>query len=127
MKKVKSRIIDTNVILRWLVGDNPEQFKQAAEWFNQAKKGKLNLYIRPIVVAECCFVLESVYKVDRKEIAEKMQVFLGQRWLKIKEKKALQNLWPYYLSGLHFVDSYLLSLAAVSNHQVLSFDKKLLS
>jgi len=46
-----SYIVDTNIILRFLLEDNLPQQKQAARWFKQAEQNKLNLYIKPIVVA----------------------------------------------------------------------------
>lgn len=124
MKKI-SKIVDTNVILRFLVGDQPEQFNQAKSWFKQAQQGKYQLVIEPIVIAECCYVLESFYKIDRVDIADKLQVLLGQRWLRVSQRSVLENLWPFYLQGLHFVDSFLLSWSKVNKQPMLSYDKKL--
>jgi len=124
MKKI-SKIVDTNVILRFLVEDQPKQFNQAKIWFKQAKRGKFRLVVEPIVIAEGCYVLESFYKIDRVDIADKLQVLLGQRWLKVSQRKVLENLWPFYLQGLHFLDSFLLSWSKVNNQQVLSFDQEL--
>lgn len=120
-------ILDTNVILRFLVGDHSDHLKQSTTWFGQAKNGKKQLIITPLVVAECCFVLESFYQVRREQIAQKMCVLLGQRWLQVKERAVLTNLWDSYLEGLHFVDSYLLSWAVVHERQVLSFDEELVT
>ncbi|KUK79790.1 MAG: hypothetical protein XD95_0110 [Microgenomates bacterium 39_7] len=122
-----SFIVDTNVILRFLVGDHPDHLKQSIVWFDEAKCGERKLIIVPLVVAECCFVLESFYQVKREQIAQKMCVLLGQRWLQVKERAVLTNLWDSYLEGLHFVDSYLLSWAVVHERQVLSFDKELVA
>ncbi len=121
----KTFIVDTNVILRFLVGDQPDQLKQAQTWFKSARQGEWQLQISPLVVAECCFVLESFYHIKREQIAQKMSVLLGQRWLQVQERAVLTNLWDKYLAGLHFVDSYLLAWAKVHQQQVLSFDEKL--
>jgi hypothetical protein len=74
-------------------------------------------------VPETSYNPESIHKISRPELAEKLQVFVGQRWLKIPERQVLLNLWPYYLNNYHFVDSYLLSQARVKNLRILSFDR----
>lgn len=124
MNKIKTKVVDTNVILRFLVGDNKKQLKQAKDWFRQAQQDKINLIILPLVIAEACYVLESFYQVERGEIAQKMQVLISQRWLKVQQRQVLISLWPFYLEGLYFVDSYLLSWTKVNHQAVLSFDQE---
>lgn len=124
MKNDNQFLLDTNVIIRYLVKDHIEHFKQASIWFNQAKEGKIKMIIAPIVVAECCYVLESFYEVSRESIAQKMQVLLSQRWIQVDQRKEINNLWQYYLKGLHFVDSFLLSSSSINQTKMLSFDKE---
>ena len=120
-------LLDTNVILRFLVSDNQKQYQQASKWFKEAEKGKRKLVIKPIVIAEACFVLESFYRKSRKEISRTFEVFLSQKWLIVEDRDALLALWPWYRKKLHFVDSYLLALASQGNSRILSFDKKLVT
>ncbi len=98
--------------------------QQAERWFRDAESGKINIIIDPIVIAEATFVLQSFYKYSRDVIADTMEVFLSQRWLEVREREALLDLWHYYRDGLHFVDSYCLARAHHSGAGVLSFDKK---
>ena len=119
-------VLDTNVIVRFLVGDHAKHQAQAVQWLEQAEQNKREILIKPLVVAETCFVLESFYKKSRTEIAEAMLVFLSQKWLHVENRDELLSLWPWYRKKFHFVDSYLLAWAKVNNGQVLSFDKKLM-
>lgn len=121
---MKRALLDTNVIIRYLVGDNSLQQKQAEQWFHEAQRGTIDIIVDPIVVAEAAFVLESYYRFSRDRIADCMEVFLSQRWMNVRERDALIDLWQTYRAGLHFVDSYLLSLARNTEMRVLSFDKK---
>jgi predicted nucleic-acid-binding protein len=123
-------VLDTNVILRYLVGDDTNQQKQAEIWFREAQGGNRKIVISALVVAEACFVLESFYEKNRSEIADTMVVFLSQKWLVVPERAALLSMWNSYKDGLHLLDSYLI---ASSNHMsasekttVLSFDKQLI-
>lgn len=118
-------ILDTNVLLRYLVGDNPLQQKQAISWFFEGEEGKRKIIVKPIVIAEACFVLESFYKKTKKEITEAMEIFLTQKWLKIEDRAILLTIWPLYTKGLHFVDSYLLSWSKANKAEILTFDKKI--
>lgn len=122
---MKEEVVDTNVLLRFFVGDDKSQQKQASSWFSQAQKGKRKLVIKSLVVAETCFVLESFYKKQRDEITDVFEVFLAQSWLVVEERDILLSLWDWYKNGLHFVDSYLLSWAKNKNSSIVSFDKKL--
>jgi predicted nucleic acid-binding protein len=126
MGKYMKYILDTNVLIRFLVGDSPAQKEQAVTWFRQAEKGVLKITVHPIVVAETCYVLESFYKKSRTEIANTMQIFLSQRWLDVVERETLIAIWDPYQEGLHFVDSFLLIVTKQSDKQLLTFDKKLL-
>ncbi len=125
MSKVRTKLVDTNVILRYLVGDNKSQQLRARDWFLAAEAGEFELVIAPLVVAEACFVLESFYKLDRAEIARAFEVFLSQKWLQVQNREVLLGLWSRYMKGLHFVDSYLLSYADNEKYGILSFDKEL--
>lgn len=118
--------VDTNVILRYFVGDNKNQQKKAREWFKKAQSGKIKLLIKPLVVAETCFVLESFYKKTREEISEAFEVFLLQKWLKVEDRETLLGLWIWYQKNFHFADSYLLAWAKIKKSNLISFDKKLL-
>ncbi|MBI2426942.1 MAG: PIN domain-containing protein [Candidatus Kerfeldbacteria bacterium] len=122
---MKSALLDTNVLVRFLVADHAEHHKQAEKWFHEAEQGTRSIVVTSLVIAETTFVLESFYKLQRSNIARTLEVFVSQRWLKVEERSVLRTLWAPYRAGLHFVDSYLLARAALSNETILTFDKKL--
>lgn len=119
-------LLDTNIILRYLVGDNAEQQNQSKEIFREAEQGKRKIYVKVLVIAEVCFVLESFYKKTKDEIANALEVFLSQKWLKVEDRPSLLTMWNWYRQNLHFVDSYLLALAKIDKFKLLTFDKELL-
>jgi len=124
-KRIES-IIDTNVILRFLVGDVPHQQEEARKIFSEAQKGTFKIHIKPLIIAEACFVLESFYKKSRDDISDAFEVFLAQKWLIVEDRNAMLSLWSHYRRGFHFVDSYILAWCTVKNAQLLTFDKDLL-
>ncbi|KKR85952.1 MAG: PilT protein domain protein [Candidatus Woesebacteria bacterium GW2011_GWB1_41_10] len=82
-------IIDTNIILRYLVKDDESLYDEAKNIFKKAEDGKRKLLVKVVVIAECCYVLESFYKKTRDEVAESMEVLLSQKWLKVEDRVAL--------------------------------------
>lgn len=120
-----SYILDTNVIVRYVVGDNKEHQKQAMRWFSEAEKGRIIIQIFPVVIAETVYVLQSWYRQPREKISDVMEVFLSQRWLDVHDRDALLVLWEYYRAGTHFIDSYLIALSQAEGVTALTFDKKL--
>lgn len=122
---MKQYILDTNVLIRFLVGDNAKQQQQAALWFKEAEQGKRHIAVAPLIIAETSFVLESFYKKKRDVIANALEVFISQRWLKVHEREVLLDCLAGYCAGMHFVDSYLASWARIMNGSVLTFDKGL--
>lgn len=119
-------ILDTNIILRFFVGDNKAQQNRSKLIFAEAEKGKRKLLVKPLVVAECCFVLESFYKKKRDQVASSFEVFLSQKWLEVEGREELLLMWNWYRKNFHFVDSYLLAWAKIKKSKIVSFDKKLL-
>lgn len=120
-------ILDTNVLVRFFVGDNTTQRTEAEQWFKEAERGTRSIVITPIVIAETSFVLESFYKQRRNSIADALEVMIGQRWLRVEERNVLLRTLSHYRKGLHFVDSYLRAWTTVHGGDILTFDKDLKS
>lgn len=122
---MKREILDTNVIVRFLVNDHRDHHRQALRWFTEAQQGKREIIVSSLVIAETSFVLESFYKIKRAAVADALEVFIAQRWLDISDRDVLISAWRYYRNGLHFVDSYLKAWCEVYDCSLLTFDKKL--
>lgn len=118
-------LVDTNVLVRFLVKDNLQLFEQSKKWFKEAETGKRKLYISVVVIAEASYVLESVYKRNRVDIARVLEAFLEQTWFEVENREVLLSLWDDYSSGLHFVDSYLLAWSKINECCILTFDRQL--
>ena len=56
------RVVDANVILRFLLADEPAHFDQARAFMAQVKTGEAGAYIPEGVLVECVYVLLKVYQ-----------------------------------------------------------------
>lgn len=50
-------VLDTNVILRYLLNDHPQQFQMAEAIMAKVISGEVTAYILDCVLAECVYVL----------------------------------------------------------------------
>lgn len=76
--------IDTSVILRLLVKDDDIKRKAVEKLLKDAKNKGITLYLLPVAVMETVFVLEKVYKIDRKKIKELLLAILNTPEIKIE-------------------------------------------
>ena len=60
------KLVDTNVILRYLLKDNEVLFKKASSLLEKVKVGEEAVVIPESVLAECVYVLLRIYKVERQ-------------------------------------------------------------
>ena len=65
----KQRLIDTNLIVRYLVQDHDKHARAAGRLFDACDRGDVVIVVLSVVLAECVFVLESFYRHPRTDIA----------------------------------------------------------
>lgn len=112
------KLIDANVILRYLLGDHPQMSEEARKVI---KDGAFTL---PEVLAEVVYVLKGVYKVERTEIAATLMEFLDEIAIDNQETMC-EALALFSETSLDFVDCILIARHRVLGDNVMSFDKKL--
>jgi len=74
---VLKAFIDTSVILRLLVKDDDIKRKAVERLLKEAINKGEALYVLPVALMETVFVLEKVYKIDRKKIREMLEAILN--------------------------------------------------
>jgi predicted nucleic-acid-binding protein len=121
----KAHLVDTNVILRYLIGDSPAQAAKSTALMERLEAGSEQAEILESVVAEAVWTLESFYKVSRPEIAERLAAIVNFRGVLAPKKWALINaLARFGSTPADFVDCLLAAHAQRKNLTVYSFDAK---
>ncbi len=92
--------LDTNVIVRLVVADDPEQLKIARRVFQSG-----DLWIPKTVVLETEWVLRYTYKLERGSIHEIFLGLLGYRKTQIEDRGAVLRGLDLYEKGLDFADA----------------------
>ena len=85
------KAIDTNILVRFLVGDDPDQAGQVYELFKQVEAEKNELLVPLPVVLELIWVLESAYDITRKEIIGSIRDLLLMPILKFEHQSVIRQ------------------------------------
>ncbi|MFQ5602236.1 MAG: PIN domain-containing protein [bacterium] len=128
MSKKNTIVLDTNVIIRFLVGDDRVLYEKAAAIFSDVEKDLVKAVILESVMAETVFVLEKVYQVERVLIADLLIKLLDIKGVKNANKQILTNALEYYRrSKIDIVDCLVCSYGIINDIEIMSFDKDLKS
>ncbi len=114
--------LDSNVVLRLILNDVPEQSAKAAEFVSHSP-----CYVTDAVVAECVFVLEKVYKLDRKFVKNFMAILFELNTVTFSETLINEAFDLYVaLGSLSFIDCYSVAEATQNANQLITFDRAIL-
>ena len=120
----KRRLVDTNLIVRYLVQDNEKHAKAAGRLFDACDRGDVVIVVLPVVLAECVFVLESFYRHARGDIASVLGRLISSPGVEIGGATIhLDALDRYRKTKVHFVDCLIAASAATEDIPVASFDQ----
>jgi predicted nucleic-acid-binding protein len=119
----KRRLVDTNLIVRYLVQDHEKHAKAAGKLFDASDRGDVVIVVLPAVLAECVFVLESFYEHPRGDIASALGRLISSPGVEIDAAIHLDALDRYRKTKIHFVDCLIAATAATENMPVASFDQ----
>ena len=118
-----SAFVDTDVLVRHLVGDPPGLAARATAYLRSAPE----LLVADLVVAETVYVLESFYEVDRRAIAAAMRSLVTLDSVVVVDGALLlRAIEVYELERLDFAEAYLVACAESSGvAAVASFDRSI--
>ncbi|MCL5987135.1 MAG: type II toxin-antitoxin system VapC family toxin [Actinobacteria bacterium] len=116
---------DTNLFLRFLTNEPSEQIKKVKKLLEDTVKGEYELFICDLVIAEIVYVLESVYKLNKKDIAEKILALAELKNIIVENKTIIiAALETYKYNNLDFTDSYIACHAKRNEHvKICTFDE----
>lgn len=121
----KVYLIDTNVILRYLLGDHAELSPKAEAFMVDVSEGAKPAEILDVVIVECIYVMEKYYQIPRSEISTKLSGIVNFSGIVNSDRsEILEALLKYNSTDIDIVDCI---LAAHSSPEkvVVSFDKNM--
>ena len=116
-------VLDTNVLIRFLLGDHPTLSPEAKAIFQEAQSGKLTLVVSELLIAEAVWVLSSHYKVSKADIVAKLTSVVEMAGiLALGKERILDALCRFDRTNCDYIDCYFGALAVEKNLGVVSFD-----
>lgn len=114
-------ILDTNVLLRFLLDDNKAMADEAEKLIDE------NEILIPFeVVAEIVYVLGSIYKMERNQIVQTLKgLFVNHVAHSPDDAQLAVALDCFMQHKLDFVDCLLVGYHKAGGHEVFTFDKAL--
>ena len=116
-------LLDTNIIIRFLVGDEAEHLAKSIEIFKEIEKAKLQVEILDGVLMEAFFVLTKFYKLPKKEVIDDLKAILNLNGVINTNKTILyETLNIVENRNIDFVDALICAKSKLQGFGKLSFD-----
>ncbi len=116
------RAVDTNVLVRIAIGDDPRQTRVADSFIENGA------WVSLLALAEATWVLRKIYNRTSDEVATAVAMLLAHESLVLQEADAVQSALNLFRSRpkLGFADCLILEIARKAGHLPLgTFDRGL--
>lgn len=101
------RFLDTNVLLRYLTGDDADKAEQALDLLLRIERGEEKVMTSPLVIFETIYTLQKTYKIPRQEISDFVLPIIFLRGLQISDKDVYPRAFDLYVAkNISFADAY---------------------
>jgi predicted nucleic-acid-binding protein len=104
--------IDTNVLVRYLTGDDPGQSASAARVIEDALDHGEMLFVSAVVLCEMVWVFESAYGLSRSRVADALEGVLRSAQLRFADPALCWRALGAYRAGPGDFADYLIGLEA---------------
>ena len=116
-------LLDTNVIIRFLVGDHQEHLAKSIAIFKEIESAKLQVEIVDGVLMEAYFVLTKFYKLPKNEVINDLKAILTLNGVINSNKTILyETLNIVENQNIDFVDALICAKSKLQGFGKLSFD-----
>lgn len=116
--------LDTNIFLRHLTQDHPEQSPRATNLLEKIERGEVRAQTTDIVVFEVVFTLQRLYKKSKQEIRDNILPLLELSGLMLPGKVYFHKIFDLYVDlNIPFADAYIaVQMERNEQSKIYSFD-----
>jgi predicted nucleic acid-binding protein len=123
---MKDLLLDANVVVRFLVQDDPKQGLAATALFEKAEQRGVTLHLEGLAVAEIVYVLIGRYGRSRAEVINALLALIQNPGVETKDEEVVTDaLRRFGTINTDFADAWLAARAAHDDYDVASFDRDL--
>jgi predicted nucleic acid-binding protein len=116
--------LDTNIFLRHLTGQPPEQAARATAYFKRIEHGDIRAVTVEMVIFEVVYTLQKSYRRSKNEIQEVFIPLIDLPGIALANKKHMHDVFDLYvIHNLPFADAYyIVTMKAKRLDTMISFD-----
>jgi predicted nucleic-acid-binding protein len=104
---MNSHFIDTNLFLRYITNDVPDQAELVDQLLLRAEQGDFELHTSVLTIAEMVWTLESYYGLEPEAVRDQIVAILNTPGLKVENAEILAHALSLYVNeNIDFVDAY---------------------
>lgn len=119
------RVLDANVILRFLLADHPVQSPRCKALFERIEGGQETVYLPQIVVADVAWTLTSFYKWPKEQTRQFLGQVLALRGIRTADTAGLSLALQYFAErNVDFSDALIASeMISTGRPEIYSYDR----
>jgi predicted nucleic-acid-binding protein len=118
--------LDTNILVRLVVHDDPQQSALVRRFIAESLSTETPGYVTTVAAIEFCWVLESIYGLSHRQIAEALRSLLTMTDLRVQNSAAVLAALSAYDDGIDDIaDALIASLGeAAGCTETVTFDRR---
>lgn len=97
------KLLDTNLIIRFLLKDHPTQSLKAKKLLENPKE---NLVLTDVTIAEIIWLLTSFYNLSKNEVIEKIYNLISLHSIDLNRSRIIRTLYFYSNFNIDYIDAY---------------------
>ena len=126
MTRHPDSLLDTNVVLRYLLDDDPSQTAVIKPVFALLRSGEKAALLRESVLAECVYILLDHYGAPKAEVVGHLDDILRYPGIVNRDKPDLREALKIFKENqIDFVDCILVAKSRISDLELITFDEQL--
>lgn len=116
--------LDTNIFLRYFLGDNQKQFVLAKAFFKDAKQMDLDLVVSIEILLEFEYVLRKVYQIEKAVVLKYLNTIVSNQFIHVHESDVFTVAMSLFEKcNADIVDCVLFARSVKTSSEIFTFDK----
>ncbi len=117
--------LDTNVILRHLLQDDPRQSHRSTDYLRRIEAGEIAVRTADTVIFETVFTLQRQYGIPKADVRDAVLPLIELPGIVMPGKRRFRDIFRIYTThNTSFVDAYhAVLMKRLGLQQIVSFDK----
>lgn len=125
---MKTKLIDTNIIIRFFVEDRGNlQYKKIFDLFERLETKDESVFIDNLVIIEAFYVLLKVYHIPIITVVESLEGIVAFAGIEMENKTLISSTFNRLKQKkIDFADAYLIELSLLKNSPIFTNDNDII-